>query len=144
MFPTVQSPAHWLAIARCEICPAGGGYHSPVTSEDGYQLRLTSKCLRINVDHRPVIHRLQQSLPAGADKSSGASTGLPVLRGRVCFSSNVPLLCRTSWAPTHTGKSTAIDSGHTIMIHQKDTNFALPPRARLVTCSIKKRIATPA
>lgn len=119
MFPTAQSPAHWLAIARCEMCAAGGGYRSPVTSEDGYQLRLAPNCLGINVDHRPVIHRLQQGLPTEADKSSGASAGPPVLRGSVCAGNYVPLLCRTSWAPTHTGESTAIDSGHTIMIHQK-------------------------
>lgn len=98
---------------------------------------------RNNVDHRSVIHRLQLSLPTEADKSSGAFAGLPVLREGGCSSDCVPLLCRTSWAPTHTGKSTAIDSGHTIMIQYKDTDFALPPRARLVTCSIKKRIATP-
>jgi len=83
MFPTVQSPAHWLVMARCEICAAGGGYRSPVTSEDGYRLRLTPDCLRINVDHRPVIHRLQLSLPTEADKSSGAFAGPPVLRESV-------------------------------------------------------------
>jgi hypothetical protein len=73
------------------MCAAGGGYRSPVTSEDGYQLRLTPNCLRINVDHRPVIHRLQQGLPTEADKSSGASTGPPSvtwerLRGQLCSS----------------------------------------------------------
>ena len=141
MFPTGRSPAHWLAIARCEMCPAGGGYHSPVTSEDGYQLRLTPNCLRINVDHRPVIHRLQQSLPAGADRSSGASTGLPVLRGSFCFSSFVPPLSRTSWARAHTDKSTAIDGGHTIMVHQNNTLVLHyhPIRHAYFACAIKQR-----
>jgi len=121
MFPTGRSPhtGGWTlgALARCKICPAGGGYRSPVTSRDGYRFRLAPECLGYNVGHRPVIHRLQQSLPTEADKSSGASTSFPVLRGSTCFSNNVPLLCRTSWAPSHTGKSTAIDSGHTSMIH---------------------------
>jgi hypothetical protein len=50
------------AVAECYIQPAGGGYRPPITSEDGYRLGLTPECLRIRVDHRSVIHRLQQSL----------------------------------------------------------------------------------
>jgi hypothetical protein len=48
--------------------------------EDGYRLRLTPKCLRINVDHRSVIHRLHPSLLAVVNRSSGALAGYRVLR----------------------------------------------------------------
>jgi len=59
-FPTGWSVAQ--VLLQCDMQPAGGGYRSPVTSEDGYRLRLTPECLGIRVDHRSVIHRLQQSL----------------------------------------------------------------------------------
>ena len=49
-FPTGQSAtltARVLGtVAACNMCPAGGGYRSQVTSEDGYLLRLTPECLK--------------------------------------------------------------------------------------------------
>jgi hypothetical protein len=95
---------------------AGGGYRSPITSEDGYQLRLTPKCLGINVDHRPVIHRPQQSLPAGADKSSGAPLqGAQYDVGNRRSSTNCSLL---PYASPGTGHSIGIggDEGLEVMV----------------------------
>ena len=55
--------------------PTGGGCHPPVTSEDGYGLGLTPKCLHMNDSHGPTIHRLHQSLP-------GEPTGPPAAIGQ--------------------------------------------------------------
>jgi len=56
----------WEFAARkvgphCNIHPSVGGYQPPVTSGDGYGLRLTPDCLGDNDSHRPTIHRLLQS-----------------------------------------------------------------------------------
>ena len=59
-------------IPVCDMRPSGGGYLPPVTSEDGYRLGLTPKCLKDKGSHRPIIHRLHQSPPARADGSSVA------------------------------------------------------------------------
>jgi hypothetical protein len=42
--------------------PSGGGYLPPVTPGDGYQLRLSPECLIDNINHWPIIHRLQHGL----------------------------------------------------------------------------------
>ena len=47
---------------RCDMHAPKGGYQPPVTSEDGYRLRLTPKCLGTAIANRPAIHRLPQSL----------------------------------------------------------------------------------
>jgi hypothetical protein len=52
------------AVSQCNIHLARGGYHSRVTSKDGYPIRFAPECLRNRFDHRSLIHRLQQSLPA--------------------------------------------------------------------------------
>ncbi len=72
--------------------PSGGGYRSLVTSEDGYQLGLTPKCLTDRDGHRPLIHRLHRSLPCrswedfchrSASSSAGERAGLePWVLGR--------------------------------------------------------------
>ena len=46
--------------SRCNIRLSKGGCQPLVTSEDGYELRLTPDCLRDNDSHRPIIHRLLQ------------------------------------------------------------------------------------
>jgi len=66
-FPTRRSATQESELevyTQCNIHPAGGGYHSRVTSKDGYPIRLAPECLRNRFDHRSLIHRLQQSLPA--------------------------------------------------------------------------------
>lgn len=78
-------PQHTSSGARCHPSVSHtprrrripGTRHIP---KDGYRLRLAPKCLRINVDHRSVIHGLHQSPQAEAYRSSGASTGYRVLR----------------------------------------------------------------
>jgi hypothetical protein len=45
--------------------------------EDGYRLRLTPKCLGINVDHRSVIHRLHPSLLNRVNRSVRCLSRLP-------------------------------------------------------------------
>jgi hypothetical protein len=46
-FPTGWSVAQ--VLLQCDMQPAGGGYRSPVTSEDGYRLRLTPECLGLGL-----------------------------------------------------------------------------------------------
>ena len=67
--------------------------------EDGYRLWLTPKCLRINVGHRPVIHRLHPSLPTEVDRSSGAGAGHQVLRWWRLHPQSDPLEVPSSWVP---------------------------------------------
>ena len=46
---------------HCDILTSRGGSQPPVTSGDGYGLRVTPKLLRDNASHRPTIHRFRQS-----------------------------------------------------------------------------------
>ena len=66
----------------CGIHALEGGYQPPVTPGDGYELRLTPECLTDNDGHRPIIHRLRQSLRDEPRRSSNHPRPAAVFRGR--------------------------------------------------------------